>query len=246
MKNIYDFKIEEFNELFSDVHCPVVVKFLIKEKLSLSESANSNLSSNSFYAKWDRTNNDCYMSNLNDEKIGNLTEKLSNSLKNSSFISNTEVTNYVREAQDILINAAKAAGMIKTKGKNRSNFTSNKKVWFDKDCKMKKKVYNKLRKKDDKCKRTNFEISNLRKKAAKDYKRSVRKCHKNYINTFHNNLRTLKSKFPKDYWNIINKQIFTKKHKQPSCDDFYNFFKNLGEDEQVFFEQGRFSRGSIK
>ena len=232
LSNIYDFKIDGFDELFSDVHCPVVVKFLKKEIVSLPNNSGPDSRSDSFYTKWDRNASDNFTSYLNSEKIESLIENLSNSSKDYSILTNDEVTNYVKEAQDILIEAAKASGMIKTKRKKRMYVKSNKKVWFDKNCKIKKKIYNKLRKKDDASKNLNPEIKNLTKSAAKEYKKTVRKCYNNYIKNFHDNLRKLKSNSPKDYWNLINKQIDSKSQKQASCDEFFNFFKNLGVDEQ--------------
>ena len=68
----------------------------------------------------------------------------------------------------------------------------------------------------------------MRKKAANDYKKTVRKCRRNYINSFENNLRELKGKNPKEYWRLINKREDEKKYKKPSCEEFYNLFKNLG------------------
>ena len=74
-------------------------------------------------------------------------EKLSNCSENYSQITNNEVNNYVKEAQNILLDAAKAAGMLKNKRKNRTNLNTNKKPWFDDDCKRKRKLYNTTKKK---------------------------------------------------------------------------------------------------
>ena len=46
-----------------------------------------------------------------------------------------------------------------------------------------------------------------------------------------NKLRNLRSRDPRDYWNIINKHNKVKtEDKQPSCDEFVNMFKMFGND----------------
>ena len=95
--------------------------------------------------------------------------------------------------------------MLKSK-RNKKPFNPNKKVWFDLNCKIKRKIYNRIRKKDLKMNKADADITNLRKKAANDYKKTVRKCRRNYINSFESNLRELKGKNPKEYWRLINKR----------------------------------------
>ena len=56
--------------------------------------------------------------------------------------------------------------MIRKKAKYKSSTKSNKKVWFDKDCNDKRKIYTKLRKKDIKLKCNNAEVQDLRKKSS--------------------------------------------------------------------------------
>ena len=220
---ISDFYIDDFNELYSDVHCPVIIKLKRNEPIATQENIYNNSKTNT-YVKWERAKEDDFILNLSNEKISLLTDKLNLSENDYSAINKDTVNNLVKDVQDILIDAATEAGIIKTKSKRNGPITSNKKVWFDNSCKLKRKIYNKLRKKELSTNKENSDIKNQRKYAAKEYKKTVRTCYRNYISTFENNLRGLKSKYPKDYWNLINKRINQKKHKIPSCNDFLDFF----------------------
>ena len=70
-----------------------------------------------------------------------------------------------------------------------------------------------------------------RKKAAKDYKKAVRNSARNAQREIASQLRALKTKDPKAYWNIINRS----KHARttiPHCSDFFNLFNNMGGENE--------------
>ena len=97
---------------------------------------------------------------------------------------------------------------------------------FDRDCGEKRKHYFKIRKKLKKRKSKRDQL--ILKTEAKIYRKFIK--HKNFLfcENIHQKLRLLKSKSPKDYWNIIN---ISKKQKTNSIDisTFYEHFKELNE-----------------
>ena len=232
--NIYDFEVCDFNELFSDVHCAVLIQ-LHKANKQASNSANemspnltTNDNSNNYSVKWNPEVKDEFISNISNEDILALNVDLSTFLENPTALSRQLVTDITVRITSLLTTSATSQGMIKSKKTKLPHFKPNKQPWYNTECKNKHKLFSKARKQDIKHKSNNILFSNRRKEAAKEYKQTVRKYKRNYNLEFSSNLRRLKSNNPKAYWNILNKRDYKNPAKQPSCGDFLNMFKNMG------------------
>ena len=73
-----------------------------------------------------------------------------------------------------------------------------------------------------------------RRRTAKEYKKTVKKCKRNFDSNFANEIRNLKSNDPRQFWSLINKSSDSKNNmneKQPSCEEFLNMFKMFGNDQ---------------
>ena len=109
--------------------------------------------------------------------------------------------------------------MVKRKGTRKYKQNINK-TWFNDECKRKKKVYYKAWKKSDKNKNS-ATLKAETKKAAKSYKKQVKKCKRLFDMLFAENLRKLKSNDPKAYWKILNSKNYNKQTKQPTLEEFF-------------------------
>ena len=98
------------------------------------------------HVNWDKNMKDDYFCELNNEKILQLGKKLDVLLESGKTVKQ-DVNCIVTEFNSILLEAANKLKMIKIKRKNNYIPNRNKKCWYTKECKSKKKAYYKARKK---------------------------------------------------------------------------------------------------
>ena len=90
---------------------------------------------------------------------------------------------------------------------NHSNITiksrNNKKPWFNQSCRHKRNMYFAAKRNHNKV-HSDLILGNLQLKyVCKEYMGELNLQLKKYKNNFHNELRSLKNKDPKAYWNLI-------------------------------------------
>ena len=87
-----------------------------------------------------------------------------------------------------------------------------------------------MRAKNDNEKKPSTENSNTYKQKSKDYKQTIDHAYKHFHKELHRKLRSLKSKNPKDYWQIINNSTKQKeKIGQIALETFMEHFKKLNQ-----------------
>ena len=158
-----------------------------------------------------------------------LNDKADGLTKQGSHIDNI-IDNTVNEIKDILMSSAKEQNMLKRKRKRRILPTKSRpNPWYLTDCKHKRLIFVKARNKHIRAK-DNVVLKQERKKAAKNYRKTVKKCKKEFDLDLANKLRNLKSNDPREFWNIINKHNNKNNDvNQPTCNEFLNMFKMFGE-----------------
>ena len=113
---------------------------------------------------------------------------------------------------------------------------TNDKPWFNQSCKNLRNIYHRTRRAYNKYKTVYFK--NLLKDVSKQYKSKLRKADNDFNEKRAVNLRRLKSKHPREYWNMLNSGSKTSNVKA-SVDDLFSYLKSINENnsnETVHFQ----------
>ena len=139
---VNSFHILDFNELYSDVHCPIKMVFKISSNLKQDchTLINTNIEFKSTSVKWDSCNSEQFVDCIVDDKINSLQSNLKNLLSNIDKTDINDIDKIVNETSNLLTDSASKVNMIKNK-RISSHKTSKKsnKPWFDADCRKKRK-----------------------------------------------------------------------------------------------------------
>jgi hypothetical protein len=216
-KYISDFEIIETDSLFSDGHNALHWTIQIPETRYNNE--NKQLHRNPLTWKTSLSAN--YVSNIDTNKINNLTEQL-----NILPVSLETIEYVTDELASIFSNAAE----VTFPKRKQTSFSSNvnDKPWFGPKCNQARKNYHDAKGKyrssptpDNKTRLQN---------ASKSYKRTMNYYIKKYKQTNKTKLRSLNEKNPKQYWKFLNNLKPKKIDKpSPSIHEFYEYFKNINE-----------------
>ena len=228
---LLSFHIFDFNELYSDVHCPLNVVFKIScdSDENCYDYKNREDSSCSEYAKWDASKAEELVNYIDDDKINSLDCTLNDLLCNINNVNLSHINEIVNETSNLMTESAKKLNIIKYK-RNNSIFTQRKKnqPWFNAECKFKRKEFLHAKRRDFKGNQ-NIELKLERKKAAKIYKKTLKRCLRNYQSSIANNLRNIKATDPKLFWNYLKDRNHPFCYNnQPDCSAFAEMFKNFG------------------
>ena len=239
---VSDFHVLEFNELFSDIHCPLNITFHCKNNVKSNDHIpvgtahvinDNNVNTNNVhdtYVKWNNDSRGSFERGLNEDDIISVHTILDDLLNSTDNVTLENIDNTVNEIKDILMSSAKDQNMLKRKRKRHTLPTKSRpNPWYLTDCKHKRLIFVKARNKHIRAK-DNVVLKQERKKAAKNYRKTVKKCKKEFDLDLANKLRNLKSKDPREFWNIINKHNNKNNDvNQPTCNEFLNMFKMFGE-----------------
>ena len=186
--------------------------------------------SNDTYVKWNNDEMGSFKSGLKDVDMESVNDLLDTMLSETDHITQENLNSAVNKIKNIFLETATDLHMIKKKRKRHIPSKSNSSPWYNFECRYKRIIFCKARAKHVRS-ADDLRLKNERKKAAKNYRKTVKKCKRNYDLELANKLRNLRSRDPRDYWNIINKHNKVKtEDKQPSCDEFVNMFKMFGND----------------
>ena len=242
---VSNFKIHDFNELFSDCHNAISLIFLRQQPRTNTDMPASDISDNDIvtdcpkdrkqqeYVRWDKNLKDSFVSTLKEDEIMNLNERL-DYLASQEQVSLDEVNQVINDCKQIILDPAKKLQMLKTKtARAKINpLPKQNNQWYNTECRQQKIKYYTTRKQSMRDK-NNISLQNEVKISAKIYKKTVKKAKNQYKLQFANKLRTLKSKDPKEYWNILaDKKVNNAKQTQPPSDTFVDFFRNMWKGEE--------------
>ena len=180
--------------------------------------------------KWNHEGAHSFINGLNNDRISTLDTSLDELRNQIEEVDLEKINAITKDIQSILIDSATAANMAKKKRKKYPIIKIKDKPWFDLTCKLKRRVF--LKSKNRSVKFPNSDILKCeRKKAAKEYKKFVKKCKRNFDFKLANEIRNMRTNDPRKFWNILNKNNANiKPNEHPSCDDFVNMFKMFGND----------------
>ena len=202
---ITDFTVDNFDNLLSDKHNPIVVNLnLVSNKMTPNnQMTKDKIISEDIHVKckWDESKKDEYKLNFDMSKIN--TSYLNLSEINATEITQEKIDNLSEDIKNILTEPAKITGMYKQFSVNAKNKKPNtNKPWFNDSCKNSKNNY--LRYKKSLPKKHNQIDKSALKSLAKQHKKLLRKEKRKHDKEFNAKLRTLKSTNPGEYWRIMN------------------------------------------
>ena len=214
-EEIKDFEIMEFNPILSDVHCPIIFSLLSRS----GETKIQNQSEKRLKIKWDGTKNSDFLTNIDDSKI----ENLNNLLDDFSASNNTndkQVDLFVKITTDILNEAKEKTFQPKI----QKHFRKKRKSWYDGELTVAKNKFHAARKQKN---RTNIRNS------SKVYKSLLKSKFSIFNQRRSKNLKQLKVKNPKLYWDMIQGNTKGNSTVDISVEKFGTFFKNLNVQEEA-------------
>lgn len=209
---VKDFYVDTFNPLLSDKHSPICLSLTKPVMDSKGEflTENTECEDQSVVADerppaWRSDLVDTFMENIDVEFIEEIETSLDN-LENLANINNEDLDIEVEKIAKLFKNASENAfpsrRKVQYKGKNIKRKAHKHKEWFDEDCKMARKSFCKAHNNFRKLKSAkNFEIM---KSSSRGYKKVMSKCRRKHKKVMEQKIRNLKSKNPKEYWQMIN------------------------------------------
>ena len=114
---LYSFHILNFNELYSDVHCPINIVFKISDNLEQEchDFINTENEFKSTYVKWDASKTEQLVNGIAEDKINSLQSNLKNLLNNVDKININDIDKIVNETSNPMTDSASKANIIKNK-----------------------------------------------------------------------------------------------------------------------------------
>ena len=234
--HLMSFHILDFNELYSDVHCPINIVFNISHNLKYEHNntcINKGKVHNSTSIQWDASKAEELINCIQDDKISSIHSNLTNLFSNIEKVDINDIDRIVNETSSLMTESASKVNIIKDK--NMRSHHSKKKFnqpWFNSDCREKRKVFLRAKRKDFKG-NMNLNIKLERKRAAKNYRNIIKKSVRSYQTNIANHLRNIKSSDPKMYWNYLKDTKYSHDNKnQPDCETFAKMFKDIGNNKE--------------
>ena len=168
-----------------------------------SQNPNVNLNSKEFDESikcWDQSKENIYIDSIDNGEIQTIVDYLDGI---TGQVSNENINHIVDKLNNIYINAAKMSLGTTKIYKNGTPKTQNK-PWFSYECKQARKQYRRSKNYFYR-KRTEYARTKLKEKE-KSYKKTLDKEIAIYRKQMGKKLKDMKSKNPKEYWNILNKK----------------------------------------
>ena len=235
---IKNFTSDQMDTLLSDVHSPIILSLDILKKSTIN-SQNALVVDNThvlpvdipykpIQTKWLPEKSTEYLNCYDLECMNKLFSDLQEVIENN-YIGLTQVLldDKISSLEHILLDPSVRCGFSKTRVSNNtinSRKNNSNKPWFDVNCKNKRNEY--------------FRIKNILKKSktntdrlkieSKKYKNFIRNSSRKFFKKFHSDIRNLKSKDPKQYWNLMSNKNKNQKSNNIPIMTLLDHFKSLG------------------
>jgi hypothetical protein len=117
---VEDFAVLDFDDLLSDVHCPIAIKFSVNTWQPLSDE-NTDIDNvpnfSNINVKWNKDEKDTFVEHLDDNSIDDLQHNLDALLERADTVVKNDIDLVVKNVNDIFLASATTAGMVKNKKK---------------------------------------------------------------------------------------------------------------------------------
>ena len=239
--HVFDFKVEEYCELFSDVHNPITFSLQSKNEVHNTSVINNTRNTHTDIGnynilvkkpKWNNTIENVFVNNLDINLLNDIEVELENMSCNNP--SESDINCITKCIKNVFTECAEKAGSIKQdvqtlKTKSTENKKYNKKVnkkpWFNDSCRMKRNNYFTAKRLYNKCKSSENNV--LVKNNCKLYKKEVKKQHRIYYKQLNKKIKCLKSTNSKEYWSILTGKSKDSAIEKVKLECFFDHFKKL-------------------
>ena len=227
LKFFKEFKILEFCNLYSDVHSPMYLKLKVETVVHEQTCLNA-IPQKMKIKPWDPEKKEQYQSNIKEEKLLLLENKLINYKNNLENIDIETVNSVVDELGAIFVESGLITFGKKDTQKYNTKRSKNDKPWFDHECKFARQNYRKLKKRFKH--KNNLQNRINMTTAEKNYKNILDTKYKRFCKKLTDEISKYSKDDPKKFWTLLGKH---KRSKQPNIEieSLYNFFKTLNEAE---------------
>ena len=228
---ISNFEVDILDKNLSDYHCPIILTLKVqhfeKNAIVYEEPLVSDIIFNPVYSKWEPSKKQDYQDKFEYDRFDNLIDMLE--LLETEGPSQEGIDDAAKELCNIYLRPAIEIGISKKIMIGNANEYKSKKTnkaWFDKDCVNKRKHFFKIKNKLKKSKSRRNDL--ILDREERIYRKFIRYKKNLFCKNIHDKLRSLKSKNPKEYWNIL-KFSKSKKTHSLNINNMYEHFKELNE-----------------
>ena len=238
---ISDFKVIDFDESMSDVHCPLLFSIKLQHnQLSEQEKEEVPIDQHTVHKTfWKPELTAQFIDNLDDNMIREVSEKLNDLYQNIDNVEQTDIDDITKAVTKIMQSSAERIGIVKSiplGGKKKAISKAVKMPWFDAECRMKRRIFRKAQRKHKK-KKNDEHLKEQRRAEYKAYNKLVKQKSNRYRRDIQKKLRKMKTTDRSKYWKIINEAINDLDNNEtPNVDDLIKHFEKLGmkPDSDIF------------
>ena len=217
---INSFAVEDFDPLYSDVHCAIKCSFIIGDSTALQEPSpmHFHLQNETIQEvipiEWIEEKKDIFKNNFSLEKVQHILEFC----ECSDFDVNTATNMLKRVFIDV---ASKSFSVITNKSVKK--ISKPRKEWFNTDCKAARKAYHSA-KHSNNIKKT-IQSHELLVSKSREYKKVLAKARTDFKKDLQIKLRLMKKHKPKDYFKLLNSR--KKYNCKVDLNTMYLFMKDM-------------------
>lgn len=218
----------DFSMLYSDVHCPVVLKMMFKDSSIENDDVcgGDNFDNSKKIKKWDVNKKNDFVQNINLQKVEQLLHDISQ--VNEADSSQQTVDEFIDSFNSIIVESAENVfgTYTFTKKKNKGVKKENK-PWFTQDCWIKRKAFRIAKRRYRNSKNLgNKERLDMTEKV---YKREMNRAINTHKKEMRKKIDNLRKGNTKEYWNLINNRQSRSNGSNTyiSIETLHDFFKDL-------------------
>ncbi|KAK3088799.1 hypothetical protein FSP39_023822 [Pinctada imbricata] len=198
---VNNFKVCNFSEFLSDVHCSLIFEIVLRHQYSQqnTDHIHINESASHSYRRWNANKKDVFIENIDIKAVQDIQTLMANTAAGSA--TPEEVNSIAEQIRNIYLASAthSFSSSYHDTGRNRKN---NRK-WFGRKCQAARRKYHLSRRRYNVLKNEN----NLKemKEASKEYKQTRNTFIEKEKHDTESRLNNLRTNKPKDYWKILNR-----------------------------------------
>ena len=222
LPQIHDFRVQEYNPMLSDTHCPITMSLKLRQvEVETDDEEEASISQTKF--KWNEEIQCSYRNEFTDTDWAAWAQDL-DSLKETP--TQEGVDEFCNKMRDVLINKAEKAGAAKKHRSGKKAFKPQN-YWFDTECSIARTQF--LRLKQRVVRLPDIEKRIQIRAAARDYRRLIRRKKLEAERQLRKRMQSLRSSNSKEYWRLL-KMAGKQNRREVRADDvdaFRDHFKRL-------------------
>ncbi|KAK6196333.1 hypothetical protein SNE40_001576 [Patella caerulea] len=232
IKVIDYFEILDHCKLFSDVHSPILFGVHTSDTIQHYRNTipNKTNAPTERIRKWIPEKSTEFVTNLDTVKLEKISFNLSHERENWENISHFRINEIVNDISSLFVQSAKATfGVVNYNPIIYKNEKRQEKKWFTQDCRNKRRNYRRALRLY-KLYGTKLFKSKLKQNEFV-YKRAIKNSISIYNVKIQDEMKTLRSKDPKQFWKIINRRD-REINTDISLDILFQYFENINASKQ--------------